>query len=128
MSALPQYRLTIRMLEYAPGKRERYTLRVTIETIQEFSALPYDLVVEHSWSGSVHTFRIRGLAIRNMLPSSPRVASYVEDFSVEHDGSLTITVIRADSVFSVPILLHRGKVQLGASLIPTFIDVELSSS
>jgi hypothetical protein len=129
MGATPRFRMTLSLLDYSPSKRERYVLRVIIETVEEFSALPYQLVVERRSSGSLVDFTIRGLAI-NWQPSTiPSSAAYIEDIGIEHEGSVTIAVWRADNVCSIPIALEHGKLRIiEHPKQPTFLEVRLADS
>lgn len=117
--------MRLRLLDYAPGKKERYLLRVAIETVEVFANLPYQLVVEHALRGSMLTFQIRGLAIGNTFPYGPQVASYVNDIVIERDGELTVTVSRSAIVQSFSLVFERGNMRLSRPPSGTLLDVQV---
>lgn len=128
MSAPSQYRMKLRLLGYMPGRKERYLLRVVIETAEVFAALPYKLLVEHAHHGTVLTFNIRGLAIGNTFPNQPQAASYVNDIVVERDGEVMITISRSNMMQSFSLIFERGSMQISRPPTGKLLDVQVENS
>jgi len=125
MERATHYRLTLRFLEYTPSRSERYHFRVYLETVEQFSALPYALVVEHKASENIHTFHIRGITLRDTLGTHVGNAAYVEDISIKRDGEARIVVMRASQIQAVPLMLEHGRVRLAEEGIGGFVEVRL---
>lgn len=125
MERATQFRLTLRLLEYTPGRTERYHFRVQLETLEQFSALPYTLVVEHKASESMHTFHIRGITLSDRLGGNVGHASYIEDIAITRDGEARIIVMRSSQMQTVSLMLEHGNVRLAEEGISGFVEVRL---
>lgn len=109
MEQQPQYRFVVRLVEYNPGKRERYVLRIQLTTTQVFESLPCALLVDHIASGAIHRFHIRGFSVLNQVEAAPIPAAYVEDIVIESDGTTYFIVSRGTEQVTIPITLERGR-------------------
>jgi hypothetical protein len=125
MERATQFRLTLRLLEYTPSRSERYHFRVHLETVEQFAALPYALVVEHKASGNMHTFHIRGITLSDTFGAHVGNAAYVEDISIKRDGEVRIIVTRASQMQAVPLVLEHGNVRLAEEGTGGFVEVRL---
>ncbi len=119
------FRIVLRLLEYNPLLRTRYTFRIRIETTQNFAALPYSLRVDYQSSESVHRFTIRGLDISRELLPAVRQAIYTQDFSILSDGSTHLIVERGQQLHTIQLRLEHGKWAIGAIEPPESIIVEI---
>ncbi len=119
------FRVVLRLLEYNPLRRTRYTFRIRIETTQNFAALPYSLRVDYQPSESVHRFTIRGLDIsRFLMPTAP-TEIYTQDFSILSDGSTHLIIERGQQLHTIQLRLEHGKWAIGVIEPPESIIVEI---
>jgi hypothetical protein len=127
MDMLP-FRVVLRLLDYNPAFRARYTFRIRIETTQSFAALPYILHVDYLPSQTVHRFAIRGLGISSQMDSGGRAAAFTHDFAITSDGSATILIERGSKVCTIHLQLAHGQWKVASIAPQDLLDVVVEDS